>query len=146
MKRKGITLEQALEECSKNAGLAGLSGVSADMREIKMAIARGDNRARLAREKFIYDIKRYIGEYLVLMEGVDAITFTGGIGQRDAELREEVLVSLSWLGLVLDHAANAANARRITTAGSAIHALVVETNEELIVARETVRVIRGQAE
>jgi acetate kinase len=143
MKKKGITLEQALEECSTKGGLAGLSGVSADMREIKGAIAEGNERARLARDKFIYDIKRYIGEYLVLLEGADAITFTGGIGQRDAELRGEVLRSLAFLGVRLDDGANAAGALRITAPDSAIAALVMETNEELVVARETIRVLGG---
>jgi acetate kinase len=141
MKKKGIALEQALAECAKNGGLAGLSGISADMRDIKKAIAEGNRRALLARNKFIYDIKRYIGEYLVLMEGVDAITFTGGIGLRDAELRVEVLQALRFLGLQLDPERNAANEMRITTPDSAITALVMETNEELVVARETVRVI-----
>ncbi len=141
MKKKGITLEQALQECSRNGGLAGLSGVSADMRDIKAAMAQGNPRARLAREKFIYDIKRYIGEYLVLMEGVDAITFTGGIGQRDAELRKEVLTSLRFLGLKLDEHRNEAHDIQITAPDSAIVALVMETNEELVVARETERVI-----
>ena len=143
MKKKGITLEQALEECSTKGGLAGLSGVSADMREIKGAIAEGNERARLARNKFIYDVKRYIGEYLVLLEGADAITFTGGIGQRDAELRGEVLRALAFLGVRIDDGANASHALRITAPGSAIAALVMETNEELVVARETVRVLGG---
>jgi acetate kinase len=141
MKKKGITLDQALEECSKKGGLAGLSGVSADMRDIKAAIARGDKRALLARNKFIYDIKRYIGEYIVLMEGLDALTFTGGIGQRDVELREEILTSLEWLGAKIDREANQANAIRITTPDSRIHALVLETNEEIVVAREALHVI-----
>ena len=142
MKKKGITLEQALAECSRNGGLAGISGVSADMRDIKKAIAGGNRRALLARNKFIYDIKRYIGEFLVLMEGLDAVAFTGGIGLRDPELREEVLQALSFLGLRLDPERNAANELRITAPDSAIAALVMETNEELVVARETARVIK----
>ncbi|MBN1543225.1 acetate/propionate family kinase [candidate division KSB1 bacterium] len=143
MAKKGITLEQALAECSKNAGLKGLSGISADMREIKEAIARGDERAKLARDKFIYDIKRYIGEYLVLLEGVDAVTLTGGIGENNADLRQEVLSALKFLGLELDDEANAAHAQVITTPGSKIRALVLKTDEEIVVARETVRVMTG---
>ncbi|HNR68855.1 MAG TPA: acetate/propionate family kinase [bacterium] len=143
MVKKGITLEQALAECSKSGGLKGLSGISADMREIKEAIARGDARAKLAWDKFIYDIKRYIGEYLVLLEGVDAVTFTGGIGENNADLREEVLSALRFLGLELDKAANAAHAQLITTSKSKIRALVLKTDEEIVVARETVRVMSG---
>jgi acetate kinase len=81
MRRKGISLEEALGECSSNAGLAGISGTSGDMRDINQEITRGSQRARLAKDKFVYDIKRYIGQFIVLMEGVDAISFTGGIGQ-----------------------------------------------------------------
>lgn len=141
MKKKGISLEKALEECSKNGGLAGISGVSADMREINAAAAEGNQRALLARRRFIYDCKRYIGEYLVLLEGVDAIVFTGGIGQRDAALRREVLSSLAFLGLKLDESKNTAHAEIITSQESTVAGLVIATDEEIVVARETVRVI-----
>ena len=141
MDKKGLTLEEALKECSKNSGLAGISGISADMREINSAIERGDDRARLARNKFIYDIKRYVGEYIVLMEGLDAITFTGGIGQKDADLRSQVLKSLKFLGLELDESRNQNHESIISSDKSNIKALVLQTNEELVVARETVKVI-----
>lgn len=141
MAKKGITLDQALVECSKNGGLAGVSGVSADMREINAAIEKGNPQALLARQRFIYDVKRYVGEYLVLLEGADAIVFTGGIGQRDAALRREVLSSLGFLGVKVDEEKNAAHAQVVTATGSAIAGLVLVTNEELVVARETVRVV-----
>ncbi len=141
MAKKGITLDQALAECSKNGGLAGISGVSADMREINAAIAGGNNRALLARQRFIYDIKRYIGEYLVLLEGADAIVFTGGIGQRDAALRREVLGSLGFLGVRLDEENNRLHAQIITEPASTITGMVVVTNEELVVAREALRIL-----
>lgn len=143
MHKKGLSLEQALQECSKNGGLAGLSGISGDMRDINAAIAQGNPRARLARAKFIYDVKRYIGEFMVLMEGLEAITFTGGIGQKDADLRVQVLSALAFLGLELDRQKNASHAQIISTPASKIAALVLDTNEEIIVARETVQVIRG---
>jgi len=143
MKKKGITLEQALAECSKNGGLAGVSGISADMREINAAVAKGDRRAALARDRFIYDCKRYVGEYLVLLEGADAIVFTGGIGQRDAALRRDVLSGLAFLGLKLDDAKNNAHAQIITAQDSAVAGMVIATDEEIVVARETVRVIRS---
>jgi len=143
MAKKGITLDQALAECSKNGGLAGISGISADMREINAAIEKGNPRALLARQRFIYDIKRYIGEYLVLLEGADAIVFTGGIGQRDAALRSEVLGALGFLGVKVDEEKNRAHAQMVTAAGSSITGLVLVTNEELVVARETVRVVEA---
>lgn len=143
MKRARLTLEQALEACSQNAGLAGLSATSGDMRDINAAIAQGSRRALLARRKFIYDIKRYIGEFLVLMEGLEAITFTGGIGQKDAALRRDVLSALQFLGFELDEAGNEQHAEIISGKNSKIVALVLETNEEIVVARETVRVVGG---
>lgn len=141
MKKKNISLDEALKECSKNGGLAGLSGISADMRDIKEAIKQGNKKALLARNKFIYDIKRYIGEFMVIMEGLDALTFTGGIGQRDSELREEVISSLAFLGMKLDIQKNNNNEKIISTYDSKIKALVLDTNEEIVVARETVKVI-----
>jgi len=141
MEKKGISLEEALVELSKNGGLAGLSGISADMRDINNAVKRGDKRAQLARDKYIYDIKRYIGEYIVIMEGLDAVAFTGGIGQKDADLRNAVLSSLGFLGMKIDVEKNSRHAEIISAADSAITALVLETDEEIIVARETVKVI-----
>ena len=79
------------------------------MRDIKEAIKKGNKQALLARNKFIYDIKRYIGEFIVIMEGLDAITFTGGIGQHDVELRGEVLNAISFLGMITDSQKNNAN-------------------------------------
>jgi len=144
MAKKGITLDQALAECSKNGGLAGISGVSADMREINAAIAQGNARALLARQRFIYDVKRYIGEYLVLLEGADAIIFTGGIGQRDAALRHDVLSALGFLGVKLEEGHNRAHAQVVTAPGSTIAGLVLATNEELVVARETMGVLSAR--
>ncbi len=141
MAKKGITLEQALAELGSNGGLLGLSGVSADMREVIAAAEQGNERAKLAREKFIYDVKRYIGEYLVLLEGVDAIAFTGGIGRRDAQLRREVVSALAFLGIRLDEQRNEAHAEVISSDDSAAAVLVVETDEEIVVARETAAVI-----
>lgn len=143
MKKKGITLDQALAECSKKGGLAGLSGISADMREINAAVARGDRRATLARQRFIYDIKRYIGEFLVLLGGCDALVFTGGIGQKDAALRKEVMDALGFLGMQADDAQNTTHGPVVTTAASTVAGLVLTTDEEIVVARETVRVIGG---
>jgi acetate kinase len=143
MEKKNISLDDALKELGNNGGLKGLSGISADMRDINAAIQDGNSRAKLARDKFLYDIKRYIGEYIVVMEGLDAITFTGGIGQKDAELRRDVLSALQFLGLELDAEKNKAHAPIISTESSTIAALVMDTDEEIVVARETVKVIRA---
>ena len=142
MDKLTLSLDEALKECTKNGGLAGISGLSADMREINEAIQAGNDRARLAKDKFIYDIKRYIGEYIVLMEGLDAVTFTGGIGQKDSDLRKRVLDSLGFLGLELDEQANQNHDTMLTTKNSRVKALVLDTNEEIVVARETMKVIK----
>lgn len=141
MRKKGITLEEALAECSTRAGLAGLSGTSGDMRDIISRIEEGCPRARLARDKFIYDIRRYVGQYLVLMEGLDAVAFAGGIGERDADLRQQVLSSLGFLGMKVDKTLNRNHSGVISAPDSTIAALVVKTDEEIVVARETARVI-----
>jgi len=140
MKKKGISMDEAFTELSSNGGLKGLSGTSGDMRDILESIEKGDRGAKLAREKYIYDIKFYMGAYIFLMKGVDAVVFTGGMGQKDPQLREETLSHLEFMGFRLDAAANARNAGRIDAADSKIAALVIETNEELIVARETAKV------
>jgi len=141
MNKKGITLEEALKELGNDAGLKGLSGIGVDMRDIRKACAEGNERAQLARDKYVYDVKRYVGEYMVIMEGIDAITFTGGIGENDPWLREDVLNALQFLGAQVDKKRNDANEMIITTPDSSITGLVLETNEEIIVARETQKVI-----
>ena len=143
MKRAGITMDEVYRELGSNGGLKGLSGTSGDMRDVLAAIEKGSSRAKLARDKYIYDIKFYMGAYILLMGGVDAVCFTGGIGQKDHELRKEVLSSLGFLGFRLDEEANMAHRERIDARGSAIAALVLDTNEEIVVARETVRVAKS---
>lgn len=145
MRKTGRSMEDVYGELCSNGGLKGLSGVSGDMRDIIAAVKKGNNRARLARDKFIYDIKFYMGAYILLMEGLDAICFTGGTGQKDWELRRVVLSSLEFLGFRLDSRANKENRERIDAHDSKIAALVLDTNEEIIVARETVRVIMEKA-
>jgi acetate kinase len=142
MRKKGISFEQALEEASTRGGLYGLSGVGKDMREIKAAAAAGNARARLAIDKLVYDIVRYIGQYHVLLQGVDAIAFSGGMGLRDAELRARVAERIAFLGVDLDPELNRDPAEGVKTRpGSRIAVLTVATNEEIVVARETVRVL-----
>lgn len=144
MKKKGITMEAAYKELASNGGLKGLSGTSGDVRDILAAIEQGSRGAKLARDKFLYDIKFYLGAYILLMGGVDAVTFTGGAGQYNPWLREDILGSLGFLGFVMNKEANDTGAERIDAPESKIAALVLETNEELIVARETVKVVMGK--
>lgn len=147
MEKTGLSMDEVFRELSTNSGLKGISGTSGDMRDILAEIEKGSplaERCKLARNKLIYDIKSYMGAYLLLMGGVDAVCFSGGIGQKEPTLRAEVLDSLGFLGFVLDKAANMANKEIISAPDSTIDALVLETNEEIIVAKETVRVVSGQ--
>jgi len=144
MKKTGKSMDEVYRELGKNGGLKGISGTSGDMRDVIDAINDGSRRAKLAREKYIYDIKFYMGAFIVLLGGLDAICFTGGTGQKDADLRCEVLSSLEFLGFRLDDQANNEHRERIDGKGSKIAALVLETNEEIIVARETVKVVKEQ--
>jgi acetate kinase len=143
MRKTGRTMDEVYAELGSNGGLKGLSGVSGDMRDIIEAAESGNQRARLARDKYIYDIKFYMGAFILLMEGVDAVCFTGGTGQKDADLRARVLSPLGFLGFRLDETANAGHRERIDAQDSKIAALVLDTDEEIIVARETVRIADG---
>jgi len=144
MKKTGKSMDEVYGELGKNGGLKGISGTSGDMRDVINAINNGSRRAKLAREKYIYDIKFYMGAFILLLGGLDAVCFTGGTGQKDVDLRCEVLSSLEFLGFRLDDQANNEHRERIDSKGSKIAALVLETNEEIIVARETVKVVKEQ--
>ncbi len=113
------------------------------MREIKEAAARGNPRARLAIDKLVYDVVRYIGSYYVLLEGVDAIAFSGGMGLNDPDLRRSVVERIAFLGVDLDEEKNRDCSEGVKTKpGSKIAVITIDTNEEIVVARETMRVIR----
>jgi acetate kinase len=143
MEKKNISLNEALKEVSNNGGLFGISGAGKDMRDVWMAADKGDKRSNLAIEKFVYDIVRYIGSYFVLMEGTDVIAFSGGIGQFDWRLRKMVIDKIAFLGVEIDDEKNKDMNEGIKTKdASKIKVMTVSTNEEIIVARETVRIIQ----
>jgi acetate kinase len=147
MAMEELTLSQLNAMLNKHSGLYGVSGVSSDMREIEAACEGGNKRAQLAFDMFCYRIKKYIGAYAAAMGGVDAVTFTGGIGENSIPVRLEALSGLEFLGLELDVEANAAAPRGqevvISKPGSRVAAAVVPTNEERVIARDTVRVLAG---
>lgn len=143
MGQTGMSLDEVMNELGKNGGIKGLSGTSGDMRDVYAAIGKGSKQAKLALDKFIYDIKRYIGSWIYLMGGIDAICFSGGAAMKDPELRKDVLSNMEFLGFKLDEDANNANAERFDASGSKIAALMFDTDEEIIVARETVKVVKG---
>ena len=145
----GITVEEAQRQLSKEGGLKGLSGgLSNDVRDIQEAASKGNTKAKLALDAFVSEARRWIGGYFFQMNGADAIVFTAGIGENRSELREAICVHLDQLGIVLDPAKNAslrATEGFINADNSRVKILVIPTNEELVVARESKRLLDSHA-
>ncbi|MGU8237952.1 acetate kinase [Clostridium perfringens] len=139
----GYTIEDVSESLNKKSGVLGISGVSSDFRDIEDAASKGDKRAQLALDIFHYRIRAEIGSFIVNMGGVDVIVFTAGVGENSPETREECLKDLEFLGLTLDREKNKVRGKltEISKADSKIKAYVVPTNEELMIAKETVELI-----
>ncbi|HWU86621.1 MAG TPA: acetate/propionate family kinase, partial [Kofleriaceae bacterium] len=148
--RRGYTLDELDDLFNRRSGLAGVSGIGPDFRDLTAAAERGDTRARLAIDIFVHRLRKYIGAYAAELGGADAIVFTGGIGEGSAQVRERVCANLGFMGVAIDAARNAA-ARPAETGGiadvSEHHArtrvLVVHTEEERMIAREVVRCLSG---
>lgn len=138
-----MSVDQATDMLYRRAGLLGVSGISADMRTLLESDAP---HAHEAVDLFCYRIRRELGSLAAALGGLDALVFTAGIGEHAAEIRRRVCEDAAWLGIALDSAGNAAHAARISTADSRVAVCVIPTDEELIVARETVRIaLRAEA-
>ena len=146
--KEGLSLQQLEAMLNKQSGLIGISGLTNDMRELlEESHEHNDRRARLAIEIFCYRVRKYVGAYLAAMGGADAIVFTGGIGENSPEIRGLICEGLQWAGLELDGERNA-NCKSgceglISTDGSRLAAYTIPTDEELLIARDTVRCVRG---
>lgn len=146
--KEGLSSHDVETLLNKQSGLLGISGLTNDMREL-LAEARenNDRRARLAIEIFCYRARKYIGAFLAAVGGADAIVFTGGIGENSAEIRTMICSGLEWMGVVLDAERNVAHyggqEGLITKDDSPVAAYVIPTDEELLIARDTVRCVRG---
>jgi len=138
-----MTIAQITDMLNKKSGLLGLSGLSNDCRTIEEEAAKGHEGAILAMEVFVYRLAKYVGSMAVAAGGLDALVFTGGIGENSELIRSKVLGYLGFLGLTEDHEANLkarfGNAGVITTADSKAVAVVIPTNEELMIAHDTAR-------
>ncbi|TVP74481.1 MAG: acetate kinase [Gemmatimonadales bacterium] len=144
--REGMNVREVTNLLNKQSGLLGISGLTHDMRELLAEEAEHDDRrARLAIDLFCYRVRKYLGSYLAVLEGADAIVLTGGIGQNSAAIRQRILGPMGWAGLHLDEARNSDSAdrgpRRVSTDDSPLAAWVIPTDEELLIARDTVRLI-----
>jgi acetate kinase len=146
--KEGLSLPEVEGLLNKQSGLLGVSGLTNDMRElIDEEKEHGDRRARLAIDLFAYRARKYIGSYLAAMNGADAVVFTGGIGENASLVRERICDGLQWLGVDLDAGKNAATIDgvegRVDREGARVQVWVVPTDEELLIARDTVRVVLG---
>jgi acetate kinase len=145
--KEGLSLREVDTLLNKQSGLLGVSGLTADMRELLAEDAEhGDRRARLAVDLFCYRVKKYIGAYLAAMNGADAVVFAGGIGENSPEVRARICKDLEWLGLDVDAARNTqivGTEGRIDREGSRVNLWVIPTDEELLIARDTWRVVTG---
>jgi acetate kinase len=146
--KEGLSAQEVETLLNKQSGLLGISGLTNDMRELLAeAHENDDRRARLAIEIFCYRARKYIGAYLAAMGGADAVVFTGGIGENSPEVRAQICHNLAWLGLELNDELNAAhvNGREgmISREGSRLAAYVIPTDEELLIARDTMRCVSG---
>jgi len=142
MQSQELTAAQVDAMMNKQGGLMGLCG-KCDMRDIAAAIEAGDEDSRLALEMFIYRVQKYIGAYVAALNGVDAIIFTAGIGENVCHVRSGILKNFGFLGLTCDDVANEANEVVISTADSKVQALVIHTDEELVIAKDTFDLIQG---
>ncbi len=146
--KEGLSLPDVEGLLNKQSGLLGISGLTNDMRELLAeAEEHDDRRAWLAIEMFAYRVRKYIGAYVAAMNGADAIVFAGGIGENAPAIRRLVCQDLDWFGVTLDDALNAATVGgregKISADGSRLEVWVVPTDEELLIARDTVRVVAG---
>ncbi|WP_053404708.1 acetate/propionate family kinase [Persicobacter sp. CCB-QB2] len=143
MKKEDISVNTANTLINKRSGVLGITGISSDMRDIELeAFEKGNDRAQLALDMYDYRIKKYIGAYAVAMGGVDAIVFTGGVGENGDATREGVCRGLEFMGVDFDHEINKsfrAEEKVITKPGSKVTVMVVPTNEELVIAEDTYR-------
>lgn len=144
MNKSGMDIHQMLNYLNKKSGVLGISGVSSDFRDLSKAADEGNERAQLALDMFAYRVQKYIGSYAAAMQGIDCIVFTGGIGENDKKMRESIMEGMEFLGIEFDKDANM-NAPRGTIAelnkGGKVKVLVIPTNEELVIARETLELL-----
>ncbi|MCM1067950.1 MAG: acetate kinase [Muribaculaceae bacterium] len=145
MGKHHLSAEQLQTILNKESGVLGVSGVSNDMREIEAAVAAGNERARLALDMYILRITKYIGAYAAEMGGVDIIVFTGGVGENQAGLRADVCAPLAFMGVKIDEAVNAVTRGTetvISASDSAVKVVVIPTDEELMIARDTAALVK----
>ena len=144
MEKLGLQPQEMAEYLNKQSGVLGISGVSSDMREVEAAAADGNRRARLALDMYCYRIKKYIGAYAAAMGGVDIIVWTAGVGENQTDVREDSCKGLEFLGIKIDHEANNTQGKEavISAPDSKVTVCVIPTDEELMIAKDTMALLQ----
>ena len=140
-----MTPQQANDLLNKKSGVLGISGISSDFRDVEDAAAAGNKLAELALNVFVHRVKQYIGGYIAQMNGVDAIVFTAGLGENGKEMREAICADLDNLGITIDHDKNNVRGKEtvISKDGAKVAVLLIPTNEELMIAKDTVSIVKA---
>jgi len=144
MNKEELSIEEVNEMLNKKSGLIGISGISSDMREIEDGLSNNNENATLAFEMYEYRIRKYIGAYTAAMNGIDVLIFTAGVGENSPILRKKICENLSYLGVEIDNDINekfSKEERIISTIDSKVKVFVIPTNEELVIARDTLKLI-----
>ncbi|HOH70616.1 MAG TPA: acetate/propionate family kinase, partial [Paludibacteraceae bacterium] len=143
MEKEHLTAEDISTIVNKKSGIKGISGISSDMRDIEKAVAEGNQRAALALNMFNYRILKHIGAFAAILNGVDVLVFTGGVGENQSETRRYVCEGLSYLGVEIDSKANKSRGQEIelSTKNSKVRVVVIPTNEEFMIASDTKELI-----
>mgnify|MGYP002581763522 FL=1 len=150
MKKTGKTPDEMSDFMNKECGFLGLSGISSDSRDIEAAILKGDERAYLTATTLAYQVKKFIGAYAAAMNGLDAVVFTAGMGENNPELRERACADMEYLGIKLNTEVNAkahhqSDIVELSTPDSKVKVYLIPTNEELMIASDTERIVKEQA-
>ncbi len=145
--KKNYTLLDCINYLNKQCGVAGISGVSSDFRDLIKAADEGNERAKLALDVFSYNVKKYIGSYIAALDGLDCLVFTAGIGENTVSVREAICANMDYFGIKIDKEKNLmkndGTIHDISAADSKVKVLVIPTNEELVIARETKELLEG---
>jgi len=149
MAKENLDVAGANNLVNKKSGLKGISGISNDMRDIEIAADQGNKRAAIALEMFAYRVKKYVGAYAAAMGGVDAVIFTGGIGENDSNTRKRICENMEYMGLEFDQNVNdglRGKFAEISKPNSRVKVLIIPTNEELVIARDTYKIVTENIE
>jgi len=145
MQRLGMGFTEANNYFNKKSGLLGLSGISNDLRDIKKAALEGNERAELTIQVYVNRVKAYIGNYMAKLNGCDALVFTGGIGENAITIRRRICANMDFLGIKIDEEKNEVRGREVdlSSPDSRVKVMIIPTNEELMIARDTVRLLQA---